>query len=102
MNVFIYGISQRDSKKRKTKKGKERKKEKRRKEGKREKMISLLNCLKEGTNKKEALFSKILKLKTRSPRTQGISFSPNIRKVWQREKMPFGSSSVWEEAGEGR
>lgn len=78
-----------------------REEEKERKKERREKLISLLNSLKEGTNKK-ALFNKILKLKPRNSRTQGISLSPYIRTVWQQGKMPFGSSRVWEGAGEGR
>lgn len=59
MNVFIYRISQSEGKR----EGKK---------GRREKLISLLNCLKGGTNEKEALFSKILKLEPQVPRAQGI------------------------------
>lgn len=50
-------------------------------------MISLLNCLKGGTNEEEALFSKILKLEPEVPRAQRIILSSNIWEVGQREDV---------------
>lgn len=70
--------------------------------GRREKLICLSHCLKEGTNKKEALFRKFLKFKTGSPQgSRNNSFTHG--KFGKGEKMSFGiSSSVWEEGGKGR
>ena len=70
--------------------------------GRREKLISLSHCLKEATNKKEALFRKFFKFKTGSPqgsRNNSLTYG----KFGKEEKMSIGrSSNVWEEGGQGR